>query len=212
MSPKWLLALGLSELIATAGEVTGEPFFYEPKDIEKVAVRFTGTVKVPREEFLSFFDRCLRDADFLHLETKEAMGTAHTLRRLGQQVRGSQQIKNQAPFVTQDELAALADRSATLVSTTFTCKNLPAREAVTTLAVYFSDAPIEVIRNIEGTDTMVMSGYAQNLHEMLQTLRDLDARAGMDEGLVAQRDLQTRVAKLEADVALLTATAGAGGK
>lgn len=238
MNPKWLLALGLSaplafsapnpaaapddvleftaggeglairELIEAATEVTGEPFFYDVKDLEKVAVRFTGTVKVPRAEFLSFFDRCLRDADFVHLESKAAIGTTHTIRRLGQQARGSQQLKAMARFVTPEELATLSGRPATLVTTVYTCRTAPAREMVTTMNLYFADGAVETIRNIEGTNSIVMTGFAQSLGQHVSLMRQIEASMGEDVALASQRELQKRIEKLEADVARLTSKGG----
>ena len=58
----------LTRLIDVANEVTGEPFFYDPRDVRDEKVFFSGVVVVPRAVFLSFFDSCMQSTDFIHVE------------------------------------------------------------------------------------------------------------------------------------------------
>ena len=191
--------LPLLALIETAREVTGEPFFYEPKDVKDQSVFFTGTVTVPRDQFLPFFDWCLRQVDFVHLEQPAGGVTLHRLQKLGQQARGLTALKAMARGVTVDELRAMRDRG-TLVTTTYTAKHLPARELVTTLQLYFADSATDAIRNIEGTNSIVMTGFASSVAAIVDLSERLDAVAPADPEFVQQRALDERVKRLEAQV------------
>src|SRR6185369_8756870 len=104
------------------------------------------------------------------------------------------------------ELAQLADRW-TLVTTTYSCKNLPARELVTTMQLYFADSATEAIRNIEGTDSAVMTGYAANLAALVKMCERLDAEAASSPSYERARGLESRLAALEAAVAKLSPAA-----
>jgi len=127
----------------------------------------------------------------------------HSIAKLGQGGgRSIQALKTTARVVERAELDALSDRF-TLVTTTYLCKNLPAREAVTTLQLYFADSATEAIRNTEGTDQIVMTGFAPCLAAVCTMLDRLDAVPGQGQGFVKIQELAKRVAALEAQVAAL---------
>ncbi len=192
--------LELVALVTMAREVTGEPFFFEDKELRDARVQFQGKMVVPKAKFMAFFDFCARNADFVPLETMEAGTRVHVLRRLG--ASRNTALKTLARVVEPAELAQIADRW-TLVTTTWSCKNLPCRELVTTLQLYFSDSATEAIRNIEGTDSMVMTGYAANLAAMVKMCERLDAETAATPSFERARGFEGRVAALEAAVAKL---------
>jgi type II secretory pathway component GspD/PulD (secretin) len=196
--------IAITKLIETAVDVTNEPFFFDPKELKDEKVHFTGRVMVPRERFLPFFDHCLREEDFLHLEWNVAGQTVHSIRKLGQQMRG-QAVKQQARTVTTEELKALADRQI-LVTTTYVVQNLPARELVTTLQLYFADSVTESIRNVDGTNAIIMTGFAANVAGLVAMADRLDTGLANDPEFGRRRDLEARVAKLEETLAKLQGT------
>jgi type II secretory pathway component GspD/PulD (secretin) len=194
--------LEITALVTMAREVTGEPFFYDEKDLKDVRVQFQGKMVVPKAKFMSFFDFCARSADFVPLDAMEAGTRVHLLRKLGGQSggRNGTALKTLARIVEPSELAQLADRW-TLVTTTWSCKNMPCRELVTTLQLYFTDSATEAIRNIEGTDSLVMTGYAANLAAMMKMCERLDAEAAGTPTFQNVHALEARVAALEAKLA-----------
>jgi hypothetical protein len=163
---------------------------------------------VPKAKFMAFFDFCVRSADFVPLETMEAGTRVHLLRKLGGQGggRNGAALKTLARIVEPAELAQLADRW-TLVTTTYSCKNLPARELVTTMQLYFADSATEAIRNVEGTDTIIMTGFAANLAALVKMCDRLDAEAASSPSYERTRTLEGRIAALEAAVAKLAPAA-----
>jgi type II secretory pathway component GspD/PulD (secretin) len=198
--------LEIADLIAQAKSVTGEEFFFDPKDVRDARVTFSGKMSVPREKFLSFFDWCLHEADFVDCERVVAGLRVHSLRKLSGQGggggRSNQALKTGARVVERAELDVIADRF-TLVTTTYSCKNLPAREAVTTLQLYFADSATEAVRNIEGTDSIVMTGLAPNLAAICAMLDRMDAHVGTSEEFLRTKALTEKVSALETQVAAL---------
>jgi type II secretory pathway component GspD/PulD (secretin) len=200
--------LEIMALVTMARDVTGEPFFFDEKDLKDVRIQFQGKMVVPKAKFMAFFDFCMRSADFVPLETTEAGTRVHLLRKLNGQGggRNGAALKTLARIVEPAELAQLADRW-TLVTTTYSCKNLPARELVTTMQLYFADSATEAIRNIEGTDSAVMTGYAANLAALVKMCERLDAEAASSPSYERARGLESRLAALEAAVAKLSPAA-----
>src|SRR6185369_10788048 len=117
--------LEIMALVTMARDVTGEPFFFDEKDLKDVRIQFQGKMVVPKAKFMAFFDFCMRSADFVPLETTEAGTRVHLLRKLNGQGggRNGAALKTLARIVEPAELAQLADRW-TLVTTTYSCKNL----------------------------------------------------------------------------------------
>ena len=194
----------LAELVATAAGITGEPYFVEPGEVRNVRVHIDGKRTVPRAKFMSFMDSCFRSVGFAHVEVMEAGVRTHRLVRLDGQhanLEGLKRLKSMAPVIEPSELPALADRW-TLITTTYTCRNLPAWELVTTLQPYFADAATEAIRTIEGTDFVVMTGPAAHVASIVLMCERLD-REATETRHRTTGDLEKRLAALEAAVAEL---------
>jgi len=197
--------IAITDLIAQAKVVTGEEFFFDPREVATTSVFFSGKMTVPREKFLSFFDWCLHEASFLDSERVVAGMRVHSIAKYSGQGgpgRSIQALKTNARIVERAELDAISDRF-TLVTTTYLCKNLPAREAVTTLQLYFADSVTEAIRNTEGTDSVIMTGFAPNLAAICATLDRLDAEVGKSPGFMQQMVIAERLKKVESQVAEL---------
>jgi len=204
--------LTLVDLIDQAKVVTGDEIFFDPRDLEKASVNFSGHLTVSREKFLSFFTWCLHEEGFVDVEHVVADRRMHTIVKLGNQSgRGAAGLKSSAPVVDRQQLAAMSDRWS-LVTTTYETKNLPAREAVTTMQLYFADSATEAIRNIEGTDLIVMTGQAANLAAVVAMLDRIDAQASSEPVVMSMRSLSARIDALETEIAGFKHAAPAGGK
>ena len=198
--------VSLIELITTAGHLTGEQFLYDPRELKDVRVNFTGKMSFPREKFWSFLDWCLHDVGFVEGERMVAGVRIHSITKLpgggGGGNRSNMALKMSAPILERAELDAIADRFI-LVTTTYVCRNLPPREAVTTLQLYFADSVTEAIRNIEGTNAILMTGFAPNVAAICAMLERLDAQVGKSESFLKSKELAERVEALESKVAAL---------
>ena len=153
--------IALETLLIQAQRLAGGSWLFEPSQLRDQRVFLAGDVELPAERFLGFFEQCLAADDFVHVELHSGAMTTHRLMKLGQQARGQMIMKTIAPTVTLAELETLAERH-TLVTTSLQSQHVAARELVTTLNLYFADAATESIRNIEGTDQIVMTGFSDN--------------------------------------------------
>ena len=184
----------LSEFITVYQRITGKVIHYEKKDIEGQKIFQLGTKVVPKDRFDIYFGAVLRNLDFLIVQFGPEDAGFLALRKLGQQARGQQALKTQAQIVLPSELSKLADNPGLLATTSITTKYLPAREAVTTLQLYFADSATESIRNIEGTNTILMTGFANNLQGIVRLLGEIDKEPDDFYPKVTKRKLDHAVA------------------
>jgi hypothetical protein len=198
--------IDLSELIRTAKGLTGEEFYFDPREVKDARVNFTGRMSIPKEKFWSFVDWCLHETGFVDCERTVAGVRVHSIVKLGSPGGGGNRsvmaLKMSARIVERDELDKLSDRFI-LVTTTYLCKNLPTREVVTTLQLYFADSTTEAIRSIEGTDLVVMTGFAPNVAAICAMLDRLGGQVGKSERFLRDQELAERVSALESQVATL---------
>jgi len=184
----------LAEFITVYQRITGKVIHYEKKDITDVKIFQLGTKLVPKGRFDIYFGAVLRNLDFLIVQFGPEDAGFLALRKLGQQARGQQALKTQAQIVLPSELPKLADNPGLLATTSITTKYLPAREAVTTLTLYFADSATESIRNIEGTNTILMTGFANNLQGIVRLLGEIDKEPDDFYPRVGKRKLNHAVA------------------
>ncbi len=184
----------LADFIASYQRITDKVIHYEEKDIKDSKIFQLGSKRVPRDRLDVYFGAVLRNLDYLIVQFGPEDAGFLALRKLGQQARGQQALKTQAQIVLPSELSKLADNPGLLVTTSITTKYLPAREAVTTLNLYFADSATESIRNIEGTDTILMTGFANNLQGIVRLLSEIDKEPDDFYPRVAKRKLDHAVA------------------
>jgi hypothetical protein len=180
--------------------LTGKVIHLDEKDLKDIKILQLGSMRVPKTRLDVYFGAVLRNLDFLIVQFGPNDAGFLTLRKLGGQGGGGRAntaLKTQAQIVLPSELDKLAENPGLLVTTSINTKYLPAREAVTTLQLYFADSATESIRNVEGTNAMIMTGFAANLASLVTMVDRMDAAVANDPGFVKQRELEARVAKLE---------------
>src|SRR5262245_43882727 len=77
--------LEISDLLEQAKSITGEEFFFDPRELRETRVSFSGKMSVPREKFLSFLDWCLREVGFVETERMVAGARVHSITKLNTQ-------------------------------------------------------------------------------------------------------------------------------
>jgi type II secretory pathway component GspD/PulD (secretin) len=186
--------LPLKQLVELAEQTLGIAFFYQPQDLRDTAIHFTGSLEIPADRFLGWFERILRENDFLHLEVGADDDALHSIRKIAG-MRSAGYLKTLAPKFTPDEVTAMADRM-NLVTTTIQVENLPPRDVVNTLQPFFADNYTEMIRHVDGTTQIVMTGLASSLASLIEMVRSMDNSAsGPSDG--TQPNLYERVISLE---------------
>jgi general secretion pathway protein D len=168
----------LIEFITIYQRMTGKVIGYDDKDLKDAKILQLGTMRVAKSRFDIYFGAVLRNLDYLIVQFGPPDAGFLTLRKLtgqgGGAGRSNQALKTQAQIVLPSELDKLAENPGLLVTTSINTKYLPAREAVTTLQLYFADSATEAIRNIEGTDAILMTGFANNLQGIVRLLKEID--------------------------------------
>jgi type II secretory pathway component GspD/PulD (secretin) len=197
----------LIEFITIYQRMTGKVIGNDDKDLKDAKILQLGTMRVAKSRFDIYFGAVLRNLDYLIVQFGPSDAGFLTLRKLtgqgGGAGRSNQALKTQAQIVLPSELDKLAENPGLLVTTSINTKYLPAREAVTTLQLYFADSATEAIRNIEGTDTIVMTGLAPNVAAVCSMLDRLDKQVGKGEEFLRTKALVEKVNELEKQVAAL---------
>jgi general secretion pathway protein D len=187
----------LINFITTYQRLSGKVIHVDEKDLKDIKILQLGTMRVPINRFDIYFGAVLRNLDFMIIQFGPSDAGFLTLRKLGGQGGGGRAntaLKTQAQIVLPSELDKLAENPGLLVTTSISTKYLPAREAVTTLQLYFADSATEAIRNIEGTDTILMTGFANNLQGIVRLLKEIDKEPDDAYPRVVRRKLNHAVA------------------
>ncbi len=183
----------LTEFIAMYQRKTGKVIHYEPNDVKDVRIHQLGTHRIPIDRLDIFFGAVLRNHEFLLVQFGPPDAGFWSLRKVTAQGRGTGLYKALAQIIPPSELSKLQDNPGVLITTSYTTKYLPARDAVNTLQPYFSDNFTESIRNIEGTDTILMTGFANTLGGLYRLLTEIDQKPDDYYPQVVRRELQHAV-------------------
>ncbi|MEW6745890.1 MAG: secretin N-terminal domain-containing protein [Planctomycetota bacterium] len=170
--------LPLAELIVLAQQVLGYPIYYSkweiaPDPAQAPALDFAGTIEVPRDEFLYFFELALRELDFLHVERSVGNLEFHAVHRVGPMGGKPTQLKSLARTVTPEELKDL-NRRQILVTTRIQLEHANARDMATILTTYFADQFVESVRNLESANTLLLTGFASNVAKIVELIELMD--------------------------------------
>jgi hypothetical protein len=180
----------LVDLLQRASQVLDAPIFYEPREVADCTVDVGGELDamaaLPRDEFLVLFEKCLQKRQFAHLERTIGTVHSHTVMHLDPDRMKNLALKTVVRRVSWDEIAAMADRQA-LVITTCYCTTVPAEQVVATIEARFDASKVEDIRHVEGTNAILMTAFAANLAQLLPTLAQLGARPAEHEVAVLPR-------------------------
>lgn len=198
--------LTLGSLLDVASEVLNVDHFLVDTLTLEEGLEIHGSPQVPRGRFLGWFERVLRQHDFVYMTIGQAPEQIHVVRKIQPQGgRGAGMLKIMAPWIAPDLVREMGNRD-TLVSTWFTTRNIPARDLQNTMQGYLTDAFTEHVRQIEGTSTLVITGFASSVSSMLQMMERID-QIGTGPG-PDQASLARRVEALEAQVSALQKRVG----
>jgi len=196
--------IGILHLIDVAAEVTGEVFFYEPREVSGTGVFFPGKLDVPRARFLSFFDWYLFSSGLVDVQRTVGEKCVHAISRLGPQGRHQSAFKTDAPTVPPEDISELSDRYMLVTTWVHCTSNDLAREiACPILCQFFSDSGLESIRNIEGSGAILMTGQAANVVKYAAMAKQIDAAHASDFNSKLTQDIDARIAALEQEVATI---------
>jgi len=201
--------LPMADLIKQASQVLGYTIYFEPGELQNERLSATGPQIVPRGDYLALLHNVLRSRDLVLVTVGRGESAQHVIRRIGGQSAKPGMFKSLAQVVTPEELLSSKPLGSALVTTQVSLKHVDARETATSLTTYFADTMVESVRNIENTNSLVMTGYASTLRSMLQLIDMFDqpvtATPPATPGMPARpgpieprlKDHEERIAKLE---------------
>jgi hypothetical protein len=156
---------------------------------------------------MGFVDGCIRSAGLADVVSTVAGKRIHQLVGLAGR-RGNREIctrlVSEAERIDPSELPRISDRR-TLITTTYTCKNISGIELVRTMIQHFADSETEAVRTMRSSDILFMTGSAAHVAEMVQQCEQLDREAAGARQKAAD-ELENRLTALEAAVAELAPT------
>ncbi len=193
----------MRDFVAMYQKLTGKVIQYDIKDLPgedqpggqgDVKIWFFGRKLVPRNKLDLYFGAVLRSLDYLLIQIGSEEAGFLSLRKLGPQAGRGAFYKTMARIVTAEELDLVAENPGLLVTTSLTTHFILARDAVATLAPYFQDGAAENIRNIENTNTILVTGFANTLVGVRRLIKEIDTKPEDYYPEVVHRPLKHAVA------------------
>lgn len=152
----------LENFIHLARQILDVPISYDPTEMNNVIIRIIGTPKVEREYFFEFFQAVLKAYDFVVADWMES-GGFYKIQKIQAAGPGrGANFKSQAPIVPAERIHEYANSPATLITTSIPLKYIDGRAAMATFNPYF-DTQIEGIRNVENSNSLVITGFGTNV-------------------------------------------------
>jgi len=171
------IGISVRRLLEQAAAATGEPFFFDRLDVDHEHLSFAGSIRVRRDEILELVDGVLRLGEFVRLEHSIGSQRVHQVRHLGQQSRGQMGLKTLARIVTREELDRIADRSE-LITTSWASRHCPAADWDDTICIFFTDSSVQCVRSIDGTSTLIITGFSNEVAARVRMMERVDAELG----------------------------------
>ncbi|MFO0983751.1 MAG: hypothetical protein U1E76_18805 [Planctomycetota bacterium] len=198
--------LSIGDLIKQASQVLGYTICLDPGEFQNDRLIATGQQVVPRGEYITLLHNILRSRDLVLITLGQGASAQHLVRKIGGGSGKPGMLKSLAPVVSAEDLLSGKPLGSALVTTQVSLKYVDARETATSLTGYFADQLVESVRNIENTNSLLMTGFATTLRGILQLIQmvdhapagDLPARSTGSEPRLKEHD--ERIAKLERTV------------
>jgi len=171
----------IRELAAKASSVYGEPVFF---DAERARVRTkirAADLELPPDRFAAAFEAKLFQEGFIDVDRYIGRVHAHSIVPLSEKREGNELLKSASHLVGRIELEALRDR-ITHVTAIVYCHGAPANEVEEKILPLLVEPQREDVRPLEGSDALVVSGFAKTLASLESTLTECGAEfAALDD-------------------------------
>lgn len=166
----------LSNFIDLAKVILQRPINYNPQEIGDTAIFITGPIRVEKARFFQFFQAVLKAYDFIVMDYGPKGSSFLRVQKIGAGaagVRGGGTLKAQAPIVPMDNLEFYSQDPATLITTSIPLRYIDARSAMASFNPFF-DTQIEGIRNVENSNSLVITGFGTNVWGAFQLVGLVD--------------------------------------
>lgn len=181
----------LENFIHLARMILDKPMKYDPQEVNNVNIRIIGTPQVERERFFQFFQAVLRAYDFIVVLYAEGAGDFYSIQRISASARGGAAggvVKATAPIVPLESLEKYRYDPGTLITTSIPLKYIDGRAAMATFNPFF-DSQVESIRNVENSNSLVITGFGTNVWGAFQLVGLVDVPPFQPLPTIRKREL-----------------------
>ena len=181
--------LSLEKFVKICQVATGTNFTYVQETgtaLAKTPLRMYGPKRIPKSDFYSFFQIMMIMNDFVCTR----VGPEHLAVVLIQNIQGNNrtQARQNAVYVTPDELDKYADQPAVLITTVIDLPNTDVRNLSNSMRPLFPDQNTQQLIPVGTTNSVVIMGFGSQVASTVKMLRFIDE---------ASRDTQTVVPEFE---------------
>ncbi|MEW6741953.1 MAG: secretin N-terminal domain-containing protein [Planctomycetota bacterium] len=197
----------LLEFVGVVQRELGYQFHYKDSELKPATpgggspkIFTLGAKKIRKADLFKYFQAVLREQDFVcvrigSLEEGEDKDAGFwSIRKVGPAGGKPTQLKSLARIVSREELEELQGNPGILVTTAVSLEYVSARDASTVLTTYFADQFVESVRNIENSNTLLLTGYASTLAAIMRLIEVIDKKPENMELKWVRRELQFAVA------------------
>lgn len=176
--------LTLEKFVKICQVATGTNFTYVQETaaaLSKTPLRMYGSKRIPKSEFYSFFQIMMIMNDFVC----SRVGPEHLAVVLIQNIQGNNrtQARQNAVYVTPDELDKYADQPAVLITTVIDLPNTDVRNLSNSMRPLFPDQNTQQLIPVGTTNSVVIMGFGSQVASTVKMLRFID-EASRDTQLV----------------------------
>jgi len=161
--------LKLTEFLEAAQEILGRPIRYVPTETGDLRMFFAGSPSCPQADFRDFFDRLLRDHDFLAFDAGAPGSDYIVVIKMGMGRTWSGRSSLSSQMVDESRLDEQPARRTALYTTAFMLEYLDARAMMAAFQPMV-DTTYESIRNVASSNALVVTVTSL---ERLRQIRDL---------------------------------------
>lgn len=176
-------AVTMEQFIGLCQEATGLNFTYSEEtqgELSRRKMRLLGTMRVPRDEFYSWFQIMLIIEQFACIEIGPPHMAVIQIQNLAGGNARAQTPKTYARWVDPSEIDDYADQPATLITTVVTLKNTDARQVATTLRPLLADTATENLMNAGQSSSLIITGFGSKIASIVRLLEVIDDADGED--------------------------------
>ena len=152
----------LGELAATASTRFGAPLLVEPRDRKKKVHLDSAALELQGAPFTVAFEAALHDAGFVDVEHRLGRARAHEIVRIADTRERNAVFETARRLVGLAELESMSERWS-YVTAIVICRGSPPREVAEKLRELCDDTLRRDARAIDGTDALLLSGFARHL-------------------------------------------------
>jgi type II secretion system protein D len=166
----------LDQFIDLAKVILQRPINYNPQEVGDTTIFIKGPIRVDKARFFQFFQAVLKAYDYIVMDYGPPGSSFLRIQKIGVGAagsRGGSQVKANAPIVAMADLALYKDDPATLITTSIPLRYIDARSAMASFNPFF-DTQIEGIRNVENSNSLVITGFGTNVWGAFQLVGLVD--------------------------------------